>query len=272
MIALPYLLTLAIPGLFLSFVQPDKSANMNQKTGDLVLTILYDNYNHNSALKSAWGFACLIEGLDKTILFDTGGEGKILLENMKKMGKNPEDVDIVILSHDHGDHTGGMKMFLEQNNQVKVYIPESFPDKICSIVTESGAILYKIKNHKKLSDNLYTTGEMGGQIIEQSIVITTDKGNLVITGCAHPGIVDIVKKSAEIAGDDLLLVMGGFHLLRTDQDEVKEIIAAFKDLGVTYAAPTHCSGDKTIEAFKESYGDHYVELGAGKILNISDLI
>jgi len=269
--ALPYLLILAIAGLFVSFIQPDNNIKMNQKAEDLVLTILYDNYNHNNELKSDWGFSCLIEGLDKTILFDSGTNGKILMENMKKMNKNPEDVDIVVLSHDHGDHTGGMKMFLEQNSDVKVYIPESFPDKICKLVTESGATLYKIKDHKKLSDNLYTTGEMGVQIIEQSIVVTTDKGNLVITGCAHPGIVEIVKKSVEIAGDNLLLVMGGFHLMRHDQDEVKEIIAAFKEMGVTYAAPTHCSGDNTLEAFKASYGDYFVGLGAGKILNISDL-
>jgi 7,8-dihydropterin-6-yl-methyl-4-(beta-D-ribofuranosyl)aminobenzene 5'-phosphate synthase len=269
--ALPYLLILTIAGLFISFVRPNNTAKMNQKADDLILTILYNNYNHNSELKSDWGFSCLIEGMDKTILFDSGTNGKILLENMKKMGKNPEDVDIVILSHEHGDHVGGLKMFLEKNSEVKVYIPESFPEKIGSMVTESGAILYRIKDHKKITDNLYTTGEMGSDIIEQSIVITTDKGNLVITGCAHPGIVDIVKKSAEIAGDDLLLVMGGFHLLRHDEDEVKEIIAVFKKMGVVYAAPTHCSGDKTLEAFKTSFGDHYVELGAGKVLNISEL-
>jgi 7,8-dihydropterin-6-yl-methyl-4-(beta-D-ribofuranosyl)aminobenzene 5'-phosphate synthase len=269
--ALPYLMILVTAGLLTSFIQPENTMKLNQKTGDLVLTILYDNYNHNSQLKSDWGFACLIEGLDKTILFDTGGNGKILLENMKKMGKDPENVDIIILSHEHGDHTGGLEMFLEKNNQVKVYIPESFPGKICNLVTESGATLYKIKDPKKLSDNLYTTGEMGSQIIEQSIVLTTDKGNLVITGCAHPGIVDIVKKSAEVAGDNILLVMGGFHLLRTPPAKLNEIIAAFKEMGVTYAAPTHCSGDKTLEGFQEVYGDHYISLGAGKVLNINEL-
>jgi 7,8-dihydropterin-6-yl-methyl-4-(beta-D-ribofuranosyl)aminobenzene 5'-phosphate synthase len=112
---------------------------------------------------------------------------------------------------------------------------------------------------------------MGAEIIEQSIVVTTDKGNLVITGCAHPGIVEIVQKSAEIAGEDLLLVMGGFHLLRHSNEGIDDIITAFQEMGVTYAAPTHCSGDKTLEAFKASYGDHYVGLGAGKVLNISDL-
>lgn len=269
--ALPYLLILTVAGLFISFIEPGNSMKLNQQGDDLVLTILYDNYNHNSELKSDWGFSCLIEGMDKTILFDTGTKGKIFMENMKKMGKDPKDVDIVILSHEHGDHTGGMEMFLEQNSDVKVYIPESFPDNICNTITESGATLYKIKDPKKITDNLYTTGEMGSSIIEQSIILTTGKGNLVITGCAHPGIVEIVKKSAEIAGDDLLLVMGGFHLLRHSEEQVNKIVAIFKDMGVTYAAPTHCSGDKTLEAFKEVYGDHYLALGAGKVLNISDL-
>ena len=269
--ALTYTLILAASGILISFVQPDRSVNNHQTTDGLVLTILYDNYNHNSELESDWGFSCLIEGLEKTILFDTGTKGKIFLENMKKMGKNPEDVDIVILSHEHGDHIGGLELFLEQNSNVKVFIPESFSERICSLITGSGATLYKISDPRKITENLYTTGEMGSAIIEQSIVITTEKGNIVITGCAHPGIVDIVRKSVEVAGDNLLLVMGGFHLLRTSEKEVNEIINVFHNMGVSYAAPTHCSGDKTLQAFKESYGDHFIGLGAGKVLNINDL-
>lgn len=72
-------------------------------------------------------FSCLIEGLDKTILFDTGGNGDILLANMQRLGLDPEDVDAVVLSHIDADHTGGLGAFLARNPDVTVYMPESLP-------------------------------------------------------------------------------------------------------------------------------------------------
>jgi len=254
-----------------SFIKSTDSDSMKPLLKDLTLTILYDNYYHGNDLETDWGFSCLIEGLDKTVLFDTGGKGKLLLENMKKMDKDPKDVDILILSHNHGDHTGGMKMFLEKNNEIVAYVPQSFPDDFHNSVEKSGATLKKVTGPLKIIENLYTTGEMGSSIIEQSIVITTPKGNMVITGCAHPGIDKIVDKARDIAGDDVLIAMGGFHLLRTGKSEVESIINKFKEEGVNYTAPTHCSGDKTIEAFESKYGDHFIKLGVGKVIKLSDL-
>ena len=92
-----------------------------------------------------------------------------------------------------------------------------------------------------------------------------------MTGCAHPGIEDIVAKSTEIRDGDLLLVMGGFHLLRTGKGAVEEIAAEFKDAGLKYAAPTHCSGDGTLKIFNEVFGDKFITLGAGKVLYPGEL-
>lgn len=262
---------LLISGYILTSSEPVKYSNMNKTGTDLTLTILYDNYNYNPELESDWGFSCLIEGLEKTILFDTGTKGKILLSNMKKMEKDPADIDIIVLSHIHQDHTGGMELFLDMNNKVKVYLPVSFPADFKKMVKDKGAMITEVSGPMEIIEGVRTTGEMGVGIIEQSLVIDYEKGSIVITGCAHPGIVEIVKKSAKISGGNILIAMGGFHLIRTSENKINEIIGVFREMGINYAAPSHCSGDKTLEMFKNSYGNHFVELGVGRIIKVKDL-
>ncbi len=91
------------------------------------MTIVYDNYQSDPDLRTDWGFGCVVDGFAKTILFDTGTSGQILLSNMSKLQIDPQDIDVVVLSHIHGDHTGGLAAFLDQNAQVTVFAPQSFP-------------------------------------------------------------------------------------------------------------------------------------------------
>ena len=86
-------------------------------------TILYDNTTFRKDLQADWGFSALIEAKGKRILFDTGGSGSILLSNMRKLEIAPNEIDEVFISHAHFDHTGGLSAFLNQNNDVKVWIP-----------------------------------------------------------------------------------------------------------------------------------------------------
>jgi len=81
----------------------------------LEMRILFDNNPYEKGLEVSWGFSCLIKGAEKTILFDTGGDGSILMANIEKMGIDPSEIDLVVLSHDHLDHTGGLSAFLEKN-------------------------------------------------------------------------------------------------------------------------------------------------------------
>ena len=94
---------------------------------DLTVTVVYDNNPYKEGLETAWGFSCLITGSEKTILFDTGGDGSSLLGNMEKLAIEPDSIDTVVLSHIHGDHTGGLHSFLEKNHEITVYLPKSFP-------------------------------------------------------------------------------------------------------------------------------------------------
>jgi 7,8-dihydropterin-6-yl-methyl-4-(beta-D-ribofuranosyl)aminobenzene 5'-phosphate synthase len=250
---------------------PKKSDQKMKTPADVTLTVLYDNYNFDKEFKSSWGFSCLIEGAGKTILFDTGGEDGNLMHNFRAAGKDPASVDLVILSHIHWDHTGGIPEFLDSRTGIDVYMPASFPDDFKELVKSKGARPVEITGSQELLDFVWTTGEMGDQIIEQSLVLETPGGLVIITGCSHPGIDKIVKKAVREHGDNVLLVIGGFHLLRTAASTVESIAREFHEMGIRYISPTHCSGDGTLEIFKTVFGENYIRSGAGKVIRTEDL-
>jgi len=94
-----------------------------EETEPITTTIVYDNYPCAEGLKTDWGFSCFVQGMDETTLFDTGRQGDIFMANMESLKLDPCSVDIVVISHFHGDHTGGLDAFLERNSQVTVYVP-----------------------------------------------------------------------------------------------------------------------------------------------------
>ncbi|PIP11895.1 MAG: MBL fold metallo-hydrolase, partial [bacterium (Candidatus Stahlbacteria) CG23_combo_of_CG06-09_8_20_14_all_40_9] len=123
-----------------------------------MFTIVYNNVPYNENLTTAWGFSCLIDLKDKNLLFDTGGDGSILLDNMRKLKTDPKNINIVVLSHIHSDHTGGLWSFLEQNNDVVVYLPASFPEDFKKRIRETGARFISVQTHTKIYENVYSTG------------------------------------------------------------------------------------------------------------------
>jgi len=250
-------------------VATEKSSGEQKKY--VGITILYDNYVFTEGLKSDWGFSCLLTGTDKTILFDTGGKSELLLENIEKLKINPKDVEIVVISHNHWDHTGGLLAFLGRNSDVSVYLPPSCSDHFVQQVKGTGAKVLIPNAPLEICNGVHLTGPMGEQIIEQSMIVDTAEGAVVITGCSHPGIVNIVRKSKTILPRDIHLVFGGFHLLRKSDVEIKQIISAFRKLGVKKAGPTHCTGDRAIQTFKEAYGPDFVQMGVGRTLKIEAL-
>jgi 7,8-dihydropterin-6-yl-methyl-4-(beta-D-ribofuranosyl)aminobenzene 5'-phosphate synthase len=233
------------------------------------ITILYDNYLHTEGAKTDWGFSCLIRGTEKTILFDTGTKPDILFYNIKKLKVDTGDIQLVVITHNHLDHTGGLISFLETHPKpISVYIPHSFANDFVDRVKKHNAQVIPVDEPIKICNDVYSTGEMGVRIKEQSLILDTKKGLVVINGCSHPGIVSIVKRAKEIHKKNVFLVFGGFHLMSKSEEELNNIIAQFKELGVVKVGATHCTGDKAINQFREAYKNNFVEMGVGKVIKI----
>jgi len=278
------IIVIAICGVFVVFhcMNPEKNNkrqvmqntlenNSTTRVSNVSISIVYDNNPYKEGLSTAWGFSCVIKGTEKTILFDTGGDGSILLSNMEKMGITTKEIDLIVISHIHGDHTGGLSSFLEKNSDVVTYLPKSFPESFKSNVRSYGTQVIEVHESVEICKNVCSTGELGIWIKEQSLIIHTDKGLIVITGCAHPGIVKIVQKAKQLVNGQVILVMGGFHLGGETRDKIEEIVMDFKNLGVRYTGPCHCSGDTARQLFEKEYQDKYIHLGVGKIVTVEDL-
>jgi len=229
------------------------------------IAIAYDNKGE-AGFKTGWGFSCIIENQNK-ILFDTGCNGIELIYNLKKFGYSPKDFDILFLSHEHWDHMGGLFEMLEANNNLKVFVLGSFSSHLKDEIRKR-AKLIEVKNEQKVLENVYTTGLIKNNPDEQSLVIKTEKGLVIVTGCAHPGIVNIIKKAKELAKENVYLVLGGFHLFGADDAEIEKIIGSFRDLKVEKVAPCHCTGDKAISLFEKEYKDDFVKIDVGKIIEV----
>ena len=185
------------------------------------------------------------------------------------MGIDVNDFDSVFLSHIHSDHVGGLEKVLERNSDLNVFIPASFPNSIKQTITSNNSSYKQISSQEKIYNSVYTTGEMGTAIIEQSLILDTPKGLVIITGCAHPGIVNIIKKAKDILPEkNVYLVMGGFHLSTKSNTIVENIIKDFRNLGVEKVAPSHCTGNRARELIKKEYKDNFIDNGIGKIIEI----
>jgi 7,8-dihydropterin-6-yl-methyl-4-(beta-D-ribofuranosyl)aminobenzene 5'-phosphate synthase len=256
----------SVGGPISSIASPQPDAG---KPTNATVTILYDNNRFDPRLKTAWGFSCLVRGFEKTILFDTGGDGYTLLGNMRQLGIKPANVDVIILSHIHGDHTGGIKRLIEEKSNVDVYLPTSFPASFKEMQTSLGAQVKEVSGAKEILTGVYTTGEIGNGLKEQSLVLITYKGLVVITGCAHPGIVNTIRKAKGITGENkVYLVIGGFHLAGESASRLKSILKEFRCLSVQKVAPCHCTGDGARRLFRQEYGTDYIECGVGKMIRL----
>jgi 7,8-dihydropterin-6-yl-methyl-4-(beta-D-ribofuranosyl)aminobenzene 5'-phosphate synthase len=210
------------------------------------VTILYDNESQVEGLKADWGFSCLIDCLDKRILFDTGTNGAFLLANMKALGVDPASVDEVFISHSHFDHMGGLSMFLNENRDVKVYAPPQIRG-----IAPAREVIY-VEKPMKLSERLYTTGLLEG--IEQSLAIETEKGLVVVVGCSHPGVGNILDAAKEYGAPYAL--MGGLHGFREFE--------VLKPLDLV--CPTHCT--QHISEIEAMFPEKYIRGGVGTVIDL----
>ena len=209
------------------------------------ITVVYDNEVRWKGLKAGWGFSCLVEanGISR-ILFDTGANGPILLHNMKRLGLDPNAIEAVFISHEHFDHTGGLADILEVNRDAAIYVPASFHQNI------QGRQVIRVVESIRICDKVYSTGELGG--IEQCLMLDNGLGITVVTGCSHPGVVEIINAASRYGRVNGII--GGLH--------------GFSDFGklndLSLICPCHCTQHKSV--IRRLFPRQCVECGAGLVI------
>jgi 7,8-dihydropterin-6-yl-methyl-4-(beta-D-ribofuranosyl)aminobenzene 5'-phosphate synthase len=230
------------------------------------IVTIFDNETVDKKIRKGWGLSFLV---GQKILFDTGENGLWLLENMKNLDIDAGRIEAVVISHDHWDHTGGLWKILENSKGLKVYACPNFSSEFKNNVKKLKGGLVESDRAKKIVGNIYTTGEIAGEykgnfMPEQALVLKTDRGLSVITGCSHPGIIKMVKKvKKDFNYEKIYLVFGGFHLIDKYEPEIRSVAEELKEIGVEKAGPAHCSGYDAKLIFKEIYGDKFVHIKAG---------
>ena len=237
---------------------------------EVVFTIIYDNYKYSDPYIGDWGFSCMIEGKEKTILFDTGTKPDIFRKNLENLEIDLNEIDLIVISHNHGDHTGGLPVILEKRKDLPVYIPASVEEQFLKKFSQLRAYTVPVNDPIKICNGVYLTGEMGNEIKEQSLLVETEQGLVIVTGCSHQGVENVVKRAVEISDEKIYFLFGGFHLLRHSENEIKDILDIFLSEGVEKCGATHCTGEEAIIMVKEVYGKDYITIGAGNRIIVPD--
>jgi len=233
--------------------------------------ILYDNNSLNAGFLGGWGFSCLV---DNKVLFDTGGDAKVLAANMGRMEAEPSLVCDIVISHDHWDHTGGLEAVLAGRRGVNVHACPGFSPEFKQKVRALGGNLVERVDPREIREDISVTGMILGKykekdIEEQALVIRTPNGLTVITGCAHPGIVSIVRKTKETFNvRSIYCLFGGFHLGDRTESEIAVVAGELKSLGVRKVGPCHCSGDKARGIFRDIFAAEFVAVSAGTRMEV----
>ena len=211
------------------------------------ITIVYDNEVREVGLRKGHGFSALIEdaGLP-SFLFDAGAGGPALLHNMRELNIDPQEISMIVISHAHGDHTGGLSAILDVNSIAELYIPSSFKRAF------PGRRVTMVKGPVQIRENVFSTGEL--EETEQSLALKTDKGIFVLTGCAHPGIGNIF--AAAVKFGRIYGVAGGFHGFREFE--------AFR--GLSLICPCHCTAYK--QEIRDLFKNETVGCGAGSAIEL----
>lgn len=221
------------------------------------LTIIYDNEVCKDGLERKWGFSCLIEDGEYRLLFDTGGDETILLDNMKKLNISPDSFNSIFISHGHWDHTGGLAEMLRLNKDALLYIPPSclkleikIPSSFIKLSERDNIIV--VREAQQLYKNIYSTGELGNE--EQSLILKTEKGLVIVVGCSHPGLDRILKTAGQFG--EVYAVIGGLHYFKEYEllNDIKLI------------CPTHCT--KYSMEIMDRYPEKSITGGAGKVIKL----
>jgi 7,8-dihydropterin-6-yl-methyl-4-(beta-D-ribofuranosyl)aminobenzene 5'-phosphate synthase len=265
------------------------------------------------------GFSALVRvgkgGTEHTLLFDTGVSPNGVVENMRRLGISPGDIEAIVLSHGHWDHVTGMEGLVHALGRTRLPVmihPEfwsrrriSFPGiepyelPSTSRPALEGAGFQIVEERQPsflLDDSVLVTGEVdrtsgfeigfpGHEALragewqldplildDQAVVVSLqDRGLVVLTGCGHAGIVNVVRYARKLTGvTRVCAVIGGFHLSgRSFEPIIEPTAEAFEELAPDLLVPAHCTGWKAVHSLARRFPDSFVQCAVGTTIELS---
>jgi len=278
-------------------------APLPQPSTPTTVTILYDAFGRSPGLARDWGFAALIEYQGKRILFDTGNNAALFMQNVQRLHVDLTKLDLVVVSHRHSDHVAGLSAVLHVNPDVPVYAPRepfgifgsdipgtfyrpdpSLPDSMrylngvvpeviragtlwpaahLIVVDTSMVIAPGIRLVSLVSDSPGTR-----ELRELSLVLTTPSGSIVIVGCSHPG-VERILAAASADGVPVRVLLGGLHQVATPDSVLVPLAHRLRSQWqILMIAPGHCTGEPAFAALRKEFGDDYIYAGLGERITL----
>ncbi|MCF7932296.1 MAG: MBL fold metallo-hydrolase [Acholeplasmataceae bacterium] len=272
------------------------------------ITVLVDNETSSPELIGVHGLSLLIETKEQTILFDMGPDDT-LLNNAKTLDKNLDQVDVAIISHGHNDHGGGLKAFMEVNGHAPIYLSRHAFDPHLSIrkgiptaigldpdlrqseriimfdqtvwIAPNIMLFHTIKGQKhwpKSNQNLRK--QDGDRLIpdpfdhEINLVIEADGHHLLIAGCAHHGIENILDAANAFSNQPITDVISGFHMFSRSSGNTEtnlDITMIARRLQTTNVSfhTLHCTGVKAYERMKVILQDRLDYASVGRVIELN---
>jgi len=218
-----------------------------------------------------WGVSFLI---GEDVLFDTFGDPGVLLKNMRKFNVDASKIKHIVLSHDDWDHISGLWYLIPNRTDITVYICPGFKQEIKDRIASFGAGIVEVEPFTVIKEDMFSSGQIEVSyaertIFEQVLVIKFLKSLTIITGCAHPGIVNIIHAvQNNFLREKAYSVLGGFHLKDNTNEDNMNIIKELKDIGIRKIIPMHCTGKRATKMIRAAFGYNFIKAREGDSIEL----